>query len=581
VSLNELVLKEIKNRKQSEQMLEAKDLACVFQPIFAVPAGNIFGYELLAQSPIENFASASKLLNKALKMWLLHPENASDGEARMFINISQLSINELRIVLDEAGKFIQQYKICPEQIVFEIKRKTSLKAYPSFCRLLDQYREQGFLIALYGFGADCSSLETIAGLQPDFIKLDLATARETLQRSVIIALIETFLSFAQKSNTTAIVEGVDSDDGFKSLVRLGVTLAQGNFLASPAFLPSSLTPESCKVLQDLRQQVDSSMKRLVVVSSIAGQGACLEASSLTSQAAVLFEQDPQRQGIVVAQQGKPLGLIMRNKLYAKLGTRFGFDLYMRRPVTEIMDREPLVLDLNTPIEAASNLAMSRKNDNIYDDMILTEGDFYFGIVSVQNLLSTITRMQLELAKAANPLTNLPGNPVIQSEITDCLLSGAKFAVIYCDLDNFKAYNDYYGFERGDQALSLVADILQKAVDGQEKAETFLGHIGGDDFVVITTPETAESLCQQVVDMFDAEIQSLYREEDRKRGYIFVQDRMGTSQWFPMMSISLAIVTNEGRNFKSHLDVAETAAELKRYAKSKIGSNYAWDRRQGQ
>ena len=160
----------------------------------------------------------------------------------------------------------------------------------------------------------------------------------------------------------------------------------------------------------------------------------------------MFEGDQQLQGIVVTQQGKPLGLIMRNKLNAKLGTRFGFDLYMRRPVTHVMDSDSLIIGSNTSIEIASNLAMSRYHDKIYDDMILTENDSYYGIVSIQNLLSTITKSQLELARAANPLTNLPGNPVIQSEITDRLESNEKFAVIYCDLDNFKAYNDYYGFD---------------------------------------------------------------------------------------------------------------------------------------
>lgn len=270
---------------------------------------------------------------------------------------------------------------------------------------------------------------------------------------------------------------------------------------------------------------------------------------------------------------------MRSKLNSKLGTQYGYDLYMRRPAALVMDPDPLIIDLNTPIEIASQLAMAREHDRLYDDMILTENELYYGVVSVQNLLNAITQSQLELARAANPLTNLPGNLVIQNKLTDCIESGEKFAVIYCDLDNFKAYNDYYGFQHGDQALLLVADILQKAVDRRGKRESFLGHVGGDDFVIITKPNNVKSLCQNIIAKFDAEVPSLYREQDRSRGYITIADRMGTSREFPIMGISLAIATNEKHKFESHLEVAEIAAEIKKHAKSIPGSNYVWDRRQ--
>jgi GGDEF domain-containing protein len=317
---------------------------------------------------------------------------------------------------------------------------------------------------------------------------------------------------------------------------------------------------------------------MITVNAIAEKGICLDESSRTSCAVSLFELNRDVQGIVVTRQDKPLGLIVRNKLNAKLGTRFGYDVYMKRPVALVMDPDPLVLDLNTPVEVASQLAMGRQSDKVYDDMILSDGDLYYGVVSVQSLLNTITLSQLELARAANPLTNLPGNPVIQNEITDRLDSGEKFATVYCDLDNFKAYNDHYGFEHGDQVLLLVANILQIAVDRLGAEETFLGHIGGDDFLIIVAPEQSEQLCQDAITMFDAEIPFLYQEEDRRRGFICVPDRLGASQKYPLMTISLAIVTNERGDFKNCLEVAEVAAEVKKYVKSKNGSSYGWNRR---
>lgn len=571
-------------------MIETRDFTIALQQIVAIPEGSIYGYESLIQLPSGGyFKSLLKLSKIAPEIGLLHPEKAIREEAfraygsikqdeRLFININPRSFDDPLFASDETGHAFDQYKLKPQDIVFQVNPGRAINKYPNYIRVLVYYRSQGFLVAVDGFGAGSPSLETIAGLRPDFIKLDMLLVREALTKPAISALTETFLGFAQKLDARVIAEGVESEDELLSLARLGVTLVQGPFLANPAYPPSTLTNEANRVLQDLQRQFDSRKKRTVTVNSIATRGICVDAANLTGQVVSLFEHDQQLQGIVVIQQGKPLGLIMRNKLNAKLGTRFGFDLYMRRPVTHVMDSDPLIIDSNTSIEIASNLAMSRDHAKIYDDMILTESDAYYGIVSIQNLLNTITRSQLELAKAANPLTNLPGNPVIQGEITDRLESSEKFAVIYCDLDNFKAYNDYYGFERGDQVLSKVANILQKVVDSRGSGETFLGHIGGDDFVIITTPEKAEQLCQDTIAIFDAEIPLLYREEDRSSGYILTLDRMGTNRQFPLMSISLAIVASEHWQFTSHLEMAETAAELKKYVKSKPGSNYAWDRR---
>ncbi len=340
----------------------------------------------------------------------------------------------------------------------------------------------------------------------------------------------------------------------------------------------SIDPGDFTYIRDLKKQIPFRNKRTIMVNAIAEKGICLDENSLTSCAVSLFERNRDEQGIVVTRQEKPLGLIVRSKLNAKLGTRFGYDVYMKRPVTLVMDSDPLILDQNTPVEVASQLAMGRQSDKVYDDMILIDRDLYYGVVSVQSLLNIITLSQLELARAANPLTNLPGNPVIQNEITDHLESGEKFGTIYCDLDNFKAYNDHYGFEHGDQVLLLVANILQIAVDRQGMEETFLGHIGGDDFLIIVDPERVEQLCQDAIAMFDAEIPFLYQEEDRRRGFICVPDRLGARQQYPLMTISLAIVTNESVDFKNCLEVAEIAAEVKKYVKSKAGSNYGWNRR---
>ncbi len=191
-----------------------------------------------------------------------------------------------------------------------------------------------------------------------------------------------------------------------------------------------------------------------------------------------------------------------------------------------------------------------------------------------NMILRRTRLSME----ANPLTGLPGNIAIQREIEQRIREGGLFAVCYMDLDNFKAYNDLYGHSSGDKVLKATARIVTEVFKNSGHEDDFVGHVGGDDFLCITVPHRAEDLCDRIVKQFDETIVEFYREKDVKRGYIQSVDRLGHKQKFPLMSISIAIVTNEKREIDHHAKVAQIAAELKKYVKQFKGSNYAKDRR---
>ena len=147
-----------------------------------------------------------------------------------------------------------------------------------------------------------------------------------------------------------------------------------------------------------------------------------------------------------------------------------------------------------------------------------------------------------------------------------------------DLDNFKAYNDLYGHSSGDKVIKASAQIITRVFKNSGHDDDFVGHVGGDDFLCITVPERSEILCEKIVNEFDEKIKEFYREKDVKRGFIQSVDRLGHKQKFPIMSISIAIVTNEKREITHHAKVAQIAAELKKYVKQFKGSNYAKDRR---
>ncbi|GAE89454.1 GGDEF domain-containing protein [Acetivibrio straminisolvens] len=176
------------------------------------------------------------------------------------------------------------------------------------------------------------------------------------------------------------------------------------------------------------------------------------------------------------------------------------------------------------------------------------------------------------------MTGLQGNIEIQSEINQRIATKQLFAVIYADLDNFKAYNDVYGFASGDRAIKLTADIIVDNVHNYGNQGDFIGHVGGDDFIIVSTPNKAEAIVKGVIEDFDTKTKALYCEEDLRRGYIVTSNRQGQVMKFPLISISFAIVTNEVRELISHIQISEIAAELKKKAKSMPGSSYVKDRR---
>jgi diguanylate cyclase (GGDEF)-like protein len=181
-------------------------------------------------------------------------------------------------------------------------------------------------------------------------------------------------------------------------------------------------------------------------------------------------------------------------------------------------------------------------------------------------------------RGLNPLTQLPGNLEVQEQVAHRVADGAPFALLYIDLDNFKAFNDHYGFLRGDEVIKLLARCVQDSCENLTREGVFVGHIGGDDFVMLVPPETAEQTAKEVIDCWDGVIPSAYDPEDAARGSIIVPDRRGKDHEYPLITVSIGIATNVQRPITSHWEASEIAAEMKQVAKRQQGSCYAIDRR---
>jgi diguanylate cyclase (GGDEF)-like protein len=178
----------------------------------------------------------------------------------------------------------------------------------------------------------------------------------------------------------------------------------------------------------------------------------------------------------------------------------------------------------------------------------------------------------------SPLTGLPGNIRIQEEIERMVREDRPFAVLYSDLDNFKAYNDQKGFVRGDRLIQAAARIIQDAVAGAAGSDGFVGHVGGDDFVAVVPPDVAEQVAKRIVEDFDAQIADFYEQEDVERGFVEVEDRKGVMQKLPLVGVSVGIATTQVRSFAHYGEAVAVATEMKQFAKREARSSYAVDRR---
>ncbi|MEE8407342.1 MAG: response regulator [Acidimicrobiia bacterium] len=184
----------------------------------------------------------------------------------------------------------------------------------------------------------------------------------------------------------------------------------------------------------------------------------------------------------------------------------------------------------------------------------------------------------QAARDLSPLTGLPGNFRITAEVEDCIREGRAFALVHGDLDNFKAFNDHYGFMRGDEVIRFCASSFIDAAESLGMEGTFVGHIGGDDFVAIISPEMAEAFAKEVIERFDDGILDLYDTADALRGYIEVIDRRGERYAFPVVSLSLGVASTEVREIGTQWEASAIAVEMKEFAKKQQGSTYRIDRR---
>lgn len=563
------------------EIIQNNKIRTYYQPIVSLKDGGIIGYEALSRGPEDTPCfNPEYMFEKARecgKLWELEMicrssaianYNIHDSSKLLFINIDTDVLKDSNFIQGMTMELLNKFNINPLNVVLEITEKTSIDDYSSFKKALDYYKNQGYKIAIDDVGTGFSGLTTIANVRPHYIKLDKSLVIDINRDNFKKAMVKSFIEFARNTNIKVIAEGIEEKSVLNTLIELGIDLGQGFFLQRPF-------PEFFELPIDIKNSITKRNTYIeesrfipcsaIHVGTIARHDSPVFLTTTCSDVEKIFKQNPKITGIPIVNHDLTIaGLIMNTNFFSRVGTQYGWSLYMKRPIQLLMDNCPLIVDYNTPLDKVSSIVISREEYQLYDYILVKKEGVYYGVVPVIALLEKSMEVELGIAKYSNPLTGLPGNVIIEETILKYINSNMDFSLLYFDINNFKPYNDVYGFENGDKILSFTANVIKKNLT--TSGQYFLGHIGGDDFIAILDNTSAIDVCRDIAADFDNGISEFYTSEDRHRGFIEAADRNGFRTKFSIMSISIAVVNKTACSSINITSISEIASEVKHVCK---------------
>jgi diguanylate cyclase (GGDEF)-like protein len=575
---------------QINEIIIQEQITAHYQPIISLHNGEIIGYEALSRGPVDTpFHSPLALIEAAEAegcVWELEMlfrkkaiENAITlpSNRLLFLNVDPNVFREPSYTKGFTKKYLEKYRIDSKNIVFEITERTAIEDYATFTALTSHYKSQNYKIAIDDMGSGYSGLKTISEVKPEYVKLDMDLIRNIDSDSFKQSMIKALVSMAKETHIKLIAEGVETIGELEALIKLDVYAAQGFLLSRPSQTIAHYIPEVRDLILQINRAVADAFSfdaAYYCVGKIAKQNCTYYKSTSCCVIKDIMEREAMDSICLISKGRYPEGIIMKNYLNSKLADRYGFDLYSHRPVELLMDARPLMVDYYTPVTKVLTLAMQRAKENLYDDVIVTQCSRYFGITTIYDLIRNSTEYEKLYAKQQNPLTSLPGNIIIRQMMEQYISNGEKVGILYIDLDHFKAYNDVYGFEKGDHILKTTANIIVDIINKHGNIH-FVGHIGGDDFVALVKVEAkeVEAIGKEICETFDSLLSSFFSKEDYLKGCYISKDRYNNQHSYPLNSISIAAYHGALTPFKTPENLGEFMSELKRQVKAIEGSVY--------
>lgn len=568
------------------RILASEALTPLFQPIYATDKADICGYEALIRGPSSSpLHSPKALFQTALECNLLSQLELVCRKVSIarFVELKLpgllfLNVSPMIFVVDDhpSGQtlsYLREAGLDPQRVVIELSEQYPVDEPDLLQKALLHYKDLGLKIAIDDLGAGYSGLRFWSEIKPDFVKIDRYFISQIHQDPVKREFVKSIVALAASVRSQVIAEGIEVEAELDELQQLGVVFAQGFLLGRPQDFPSHLPPALLKQRRRCRRIPKLLDKN---VGMLLQHSPSVLHTQPAGEVADYFHRHPHQLSLPVLENNVPVGMVWRDDLLEKFSTPYGRALYQTKPVHKLMNTSAVVVDVAAPLDRVADSLTSEHRDKLPWHFIITQQGEYLGIGAVRDLLKEITQQQIQYASYANPLTQLPGNVPIYQHIDELLLYRQPFWLAYFDLNNFKPFNDVYGYAQGDKAIKLVADLLSQYCDTQD----FIGHVGGDDFVVVFHQEHWAAVCDQILTEFDQRVRSLYRPDDLARGGIEAKARTGELQIYPLLGLAVGIVCPDVDQCESHHQVAELASAAKKHAKLTVGSSCFYSRRRG-
>ncbi len=573
-------------------LLASNDLAAWFQPVLDLHSGLIVGYEGLVRGPADSpLHSPARLFGEAENLGLSaeaeiatrlvvirrFAELALPG--RLYLNVSPASLTHPDLRNGKTAKMLEAAGLSPQQVVIELTENKPFFNVDGIMDALRHFREAGFAIAIDDLGAGFSSLRLWSELLPEYVKIDMHFVQGVHLDPVKYNFLRTVQELAARCGTAIIAEGIEHEEELTVISKLGIPYGQGYLIARPAAAPSLRVPETIRcLLGSARIQVaaaDSPRRRQGTAEKLLVHVSPVEPPTHNDAIFERFEKNPGLHAIPVVSKGVPVALINRDQFVGRFARMYRRELYGRKSCMQFADTAPLVVEKNLSLQDLSKTMVDGESRHLSEGFIITEGGRYIGLGTGAELVREITQMQIESARYANPLTLLPGNVPIDESTERLIEEGTHFVVCHCDLDSFKPFNDAYGYRRGDEMILLTARVLSDAcVAGKD----FIGHVGGDDLVLLMQSADWEPRVRHALAEFDRLAVPLFDPADRAAGGFSSVDRAGNTVRLALTTLSVGAVIIEPGTLRSPKEVSSRAGEAKKRAKQTEGSTLFIERR---
>lgn len=580
-------------RPQLEAIISRRALHILFQPILDLSNGRIYGHEALVRGPSDGplhapddlFRAAALLdrvpeLDAACIQAILAMAVETRLDGLLFINITPVSLLHPCLSVEAISDWSRQHGLASSQLVLELTESMPGFEYASLRETVARLRGRGIGIAMDDLGEGSSSLRLWSEIKPSYVKLDKHFVAGIHQDPHKVHFVRSIQQLAENAGAQIIAEGIEQASELQLVRKLGISFGQGYLIGRPAALPARVpNADALCCLDEAGLSVKSGASQRIAgrvrAEKLLIPAPCVSPSTPSAAVLELMLKHPDLHAVAVVNDGVPVGIIDRPAMLDRFIRMYSRELYGRQPCQTLMDPNPVVVDRTTLIQELSELVVRKGKQAFTGGFIITDDGRYLGLGSGFDLMREVNELQIVAARYANPLTGLPGNVPIQEHTERLLAAKAPFVIAYADLDQFKPYNDCYGFRQGDEIIRLTARLLTEYCDPQLD---IVGHVGGDDFVILFQSKDWEQRCHSVIDRFDEERMVHFSEEHRAAGGYVSEDRRGNLQHHELVTLSIGAVQIDPSAYHHFHEVTQAATAAKRVAKRQVGSRLFVDRR---